>query len=327
MKDTILVLTNNGDESVDGVIEQLKVMGEKYFRFNTEMFPLGIKLKLTTEGGFIENESVNEIIDLNSIKSVWYRRPEGALITNSGLGEGYIQFIKNESKIALWSLYTTLDAFWVNPPLYGSQLLQRNKLLQLKDASSIGLKIPDTLITNDPDELVDFCKANGNVMAVKLLRGNWFVEEGSNIPLSVFTQRISLDDVLKNREDIKLAPILAQEYVEKDLELRITIVGGKIFACAIHSQDSEQTKTDWRNYDLMNVRHEPYQLPLEIENKLFTLMNQWYLNFGALDMILTPSGEYVFLEINPNGQWLWIEQLTDMPISKSLAEILANPLT
>lgn len=233
--------------------------------------------------------------------------------------------MKNESKIALWSLYTTLDAFWVNPPLYGSQLLQRNKLLQLKDASNIGLKIPDTLITNDPDELVDFCKDNGNVIAVKLLRGNWFVEEGSNIPLSVFTQRISLDDVLKNREDIKLAPVLAQEYVEKYLELRITIVGRKIFTCAIHSQDSEQTKIDWRNYDLMNVKHEPYKLPLEIEDKLFALMNQWHLNFGALDMILTPSGEYVFLEINPNGQWLWIEQLTNMPISKSIAEILANP--
>jgi len=122
-----------------------------------------------------------------------------------------------------------------------------------------------------------------------------------------------------------LAPILAQEYIEKKLELRITIVGQKMFTCAIHSQDSEQTRIDWRRYDFRNVKHLPYQLPEKIKQKLHKLMKIWNLSFGAIDMILTPEGKYVFLEINPNGQWLWIEQLTEMPISRVIAELLANP--
>lgn len=119
--------------------------------------------------------------------------------------------------------------------------------------------------------------------------------------------------------------LLAQEYVDKDFELRITIVGEKIFTCAICSQEIEQTKIDWRNNNLENIKHGPYELPPDIKAKIFALMRRWHLSYGAIDMIVTPKGEYVFLEINPGGQWLWIEEMTGMPISQALAELLANP--
>lgn len=118
---------------------------------------------------------------------------------------------------------------------------------------------------------------------------------------------------------------MLQEYVEKALEFRVTIIGGRIFTCAIHSQDSERTRHDWRRYDFEKVKHEVYQLPVEVEQKLLALMKEWGLVYGAMDMILTPSGEYVFLEVNPTGQWGWIEYLTGMPISRTIAELLMNP--
>ncbi len=118
---------------------------------------------------------------------------------------------------------------------------------------------------------------------------------------------------------------MVQEYVPKDVELRVTIVGRKVFACAIHSQDSELTKHDWRKYDFGNVRHELCTLPGEVEQNLIALLRFWNLSYGAIDLVRTPDGRYVFLEINPNGQWGWIEELTGAPIAETIAETLANP--
>ncbi len=213
----------------------------------------------------------------------------------------------------------------MNPPLMASRLLEHNKLYQLKTASLIGLEVPDTIITNEPAELFSFCEKHGGVVAVKLIKGNSFVREGDITPLFIFTQKISAKDIKEHDKDIGAAPVMAEEYVEKQIELRVTIVKDRVFACAIHSQNSEKTKIDWRYYDFDNVKHEPHQLPKETETKLIQLLKKWNLSFGAIDMVLTPEGKYVFLEINPNGQWLWIEQLTGMPISRAVAETLSNP--
>ena len=329
MKDYILILTNKDDESIEPVIEELKKIKANFFRFNTESFPLITTIELALLNGkpigFLNDKNGNTLIDWERIRSIWYRRPASVWIENEKLAESCVQFIKNESSVALWSLYTSLEVFWMNHPLISQRLLEHNKLYQLKEASVEGLDVPDTLITNNPDKLLQFCQSHKGTVAVKLLKGGWFVKEGSNVPLSIFTQKITEDEIKNRFNEIRLAPVLAQEYIEKKLELRITIVGDNIFSCAIHSQDSEQTKIDWRQYDFKNVKHESWQLPAEIEVKLLLLMKKWGLTYGAIDMILTPNGKYTFLEINPNGQWFWIEQITGMQISKAIAEILANP--
>lgn len=104
--------------------------------------------------------------------------------------------------------------------------------------------------------------------------------------------------------------------------LVVTKPGDKVFPCAISSQNSQQTIEDWRRYDLPNTPHKPYALPMDLEQKCIALVKTLGLIFGCIDMIITPNNEYVFLEINPNGQWLWIEQLTGLPIAKALAELL-----
>lgn len=107
---------------------------------------------------------------------------------------------------------------------------------------------------------------------------------------------------LAKLDHIVSCPVVFQEYIEKQVELRITIVGDRIFAAEIHSQE--------------------FHLPDEISEKLLRLMQELGLVFGCLDLILTPEGEYVFLEINPAGQWGWIEHFTKMPITEALTDML-----
>jgi glutathione synthase/RimK-type ligase-like ATP-grasp enzyme len=116
--------------------------------------------------------------------------------------------------------------------------------------------------------------------------------------------------------------MILQAYVPKQLELRITVVGQQIFAAEIHSQQTHHTRHDWRRYDLSNTPHFPHELPLEVSERCIQLVNRLELCYGAIDMILTPDGQYVFLELNPSGQYGWIEQETGLPISSAICDFL-----
>jgi glutathione synthase/RimK-type ligase-like ATP-grasp enzyme len=326
MKDTVLILTNTRDESAEPVIGHLRSMHQPFVRFDTEEFPKEDLLRLSVRNTEIAGKLLcsGMEIDLSSIKAIWRRRPMDSRL-QPDLHPGCMQFIRDESETTLWSMYSLLaDAFWMNHPLVGSRLLEHNKLYQLKIASSLGLATPQTLVTNNPQDVLDFVVAHQGIAAMKIIKGNFFSKEGKDGHLFVFTQRISEEVVRSHFEDLRMAPVMIQEYVPKALELRVTVVGEKVFACAIHSQDSERTMDDWRRYDFENVKHEPHALPADVEAMLVALLRFWGLSFGACDLILTPEGEYVFLEINPNGQWYWIEQLTGMPISRTIAETLSN---
>ncbi len=326
MRDLVLILTNARDESTDPVIEHLRSMNQPFVRFDTENFPADDVLTMSANG----RETISSLlcsgvgVDASSIKSIWRRRPMNSRI-QPNVHSGHMRFIQDESEIAMWSLYSLLsDVFWMNHPLIGSRLLEHNKLYQLKIASIIGLRTPRTLVTNDPQNVLDFVIKQGGSAAMKILKGNFFSQESKDGHLFVFTHRISEETVRSHFDEIRMAPVMVQEYIPKSIELRVTVVGEKVFACAIDSQNSERTRDDWSRYDFDNVKHSPHNLPLEIQEKLVALLKFWGLGFGACDLILTPSGEYIFLEINPNGQWYWIEQLTGMPIAKAIAETLSD---
>jgi glutathione synthase/RimK-type ligase-like ATP-grasp enzyme len=119
--------------------------------------------------------------------------------------------------------------------------------------------------------------------------------------------------------------VIFQAYVPKRFELRVTVIGNQVFAAEIHSQLTNHTRYDWRRYDLSRTPHLRHELPPEIQDKCVRLVEQLELSYGAIDMVLTPEGRYVFLEINPNGQYLWIEEQTGLPISAALCDLLMDP--
>jgi glutathione synthase/RimK-type ligase-like ATP-grasp enzyme len=140
----------------------------------------------------------------------------------------------------------------------------------------------------------------------------------------IFTTKIT-KEYLDKANTLRYAPCLFQEYIPKKTEFRVTIVGNELHSAEIHSQNSEKTKHDWRHYD--DFKKTPYEqkvLPKKIAKSLLRLMKLMNLQFGAVDLIKTPDDNFVFLEVNPNGRWWWIQELTGMNIAKDIALFLSK---
>lgn len=319
--DLILVLSNTKEICARRVIEHLLASSQRIVRIDTDIL-FGKRFSLSSvEDSF--RMADGERYSFDQFKSIWYRRPENVSLPPE-MSSIVQEFSRNEFRTALWSFYTSLRGFWMNNPR-SCRPIEHNKFLQLKEATKVGLEVPRTIISSDPEELIAFSEAQGDRLAVKVLYPTVIRDNDSDSDKFVFTNVVSTEQLRSHREAIELVPVFAQEYVEKKIELRITVVGNRIFACAIHSQDSDRTRHDWRRYDFEKVKHEKFSLPDEISCKILQLMDNLDLQYGAIDMILRPDGRFVFLEINANGQWEWIEVLAGLPISQAIADLLVNP--
>jgi len=234
----------------------------------------------------------------------------------------------NECRQDLHGLYNYLqDRFWISP----IENLRRasNKPLQLRLASKLGLPIPATITTNDPEEAWKFYISHGSKVVYKTL-SDGLLASGKDPWDRQFVLGEVYTTPLENYkrtdfEEVVNCPCLFQEYIPKEIEIRVTIVKDQVFTAEIHSQESPATIYDWRRGgDLNNIIHRIHRLPSDISEKCISLVERLGLNFGAIDMILTPSGEYVFLEINPNGQYGWIEVRTGLNISEAIAKALVD---
>ena len=129
-------------------------------------------------------------------------------------------------------------------------------------------------------------------------------------------------DELSLLDHVRYAPVIFQEYVEALYDLRVTVVGDEVFAAAIHSQETAYA-VDFR-MDIESAEIEPVSLPVEVEERVRALLTRLGLVYGAIDMRRTPDDRYVFLEINPAGQWLFVEEKSGQPIASALAEVLVT---
>jgi len=326
MRDVVLIVTDSREPNVAKVIEHLDAARNRYVRVDVDNFLRDSRVTFKETKGVcswvlrVNGEDVSD----KDVCSVWHRRPPSPKASES-VHPLYREFVENETAKFLWDLWTSLDAdlFWMNHPRT-TRLLEFNKLYQMKIASGVGLLTPETLVTNDPGTAMSFITTHGGSVAMKIFGGS-VIQDEEGETLTVLTHRVSGRRAKQWLSGIECGPVMLQEYIEKQLELRVTMVGDRIFSCAIHSQDSQRTKDDWRRYDFDKVKHEIYRLPRLIEKKLRLFMRRSGITFGAIDLVLEPSGRYVFLEVNPNGQWGWIEHLTGMPISQCIAETLAHP--
>jgi glutathione synthase/RimK-type ligase-like ATP-grasp enzyme len=220
-------------------------------------------------------------------------------------------------------LLAQAGVFCVNPPPWN--LAFEEKCCQLALAAEVGLAIPPTLFTTRLPLARAFLAETGGALVYKPFRAYMRRIEGQDgKPARVeqlFTNTVAIEDLVEGPGFLP-TPGIFQPYVEKDVELRIVVVGRRLFACAIHSQASERSRQDWRRYDLAQTPYLPYELPDDVAARLLTLMERLGLVFGSVDMIVTPSGEHVFLEVNPNGQFDWVARLADLPIYEALAALL-----
>ena len=320
----LLILTCAEDEHVTEAEPLLKKHGVRYFRFNTEEFPQKVELiiKQSDDGkitGLIKCK--DDRICLEEITHVWFRKVKPPIISSKMKEDGHRKLASQESETALYWLYQALrKAVWMNHPDYNR--FAASKLRQLAVAADIGFKIPQTIITNKGEEILNFFKDHNESIIIKTMGPHAY--SGSDKIYGLYTKRVTKSG-LDSINLAKYCPSFLQEYIQKDIEIRVTVVNKQIFACEIHSQDRLETKDDWRHPEhVYNLKHKPHKLPCNIANKCIDFLRRFNLIFGAFDFVLTPKGEYVFLEVNSNGQWLWIEDLTSLRITEAIVKFFKN---
>ncbi len=316
---TVLVLTQQLDFHADMVIAELNRRSIPVVRFDTADFPLRATLIAHSQTGSWDGAIVTEhrTIAFDQIGSIWYRRPTPFELDPTLSPSGQ-QFASAEARMALGGLLRSLDCQWVNHP--EKMVSADYKPYQLKVAGECGLEIPASLITNDLEAVLDFFERCKGEMIYKTLSGGMIVAENGEV-VSVYTSRVMLDDLRDEGSRVRYTACLFQELVSKKVELRITVVGDNIFPAAISYMHPERAAIDWRT-SYQDLRYEIHDLPDEIRHQCLELVRKLGLSFAAIDMIVTPDDRYVFLEVNPNGQWQWIERATGFPICESLVDLL-----
>lgn len=321
MQDTVLVLTNSEDDPHTApVLKNLQKMGQKVFRLDTDKINTGelkIEFSLTNNSsGFYLNHNGKEL-DSDSVKSVWYRRPNFFnLQIVDPVQRGFAEQETSSFLDGLW--YGLSNVFWLSNPWHIDRA--RKKILQLNLAQSIGFRVPRTVVTNNPETIMRFYHdCNGKIVFKSINQGFLAYEEkGMIIPTTLLTEKH-----LEKVGLIQKTPGLFQEFVNKSYDLRVTIVGQKIFATKIYSQLSELTRVDWRNPRFIErLKFESIEIPSTVENYCLKMLQELGLKFGAFDFAVDELGECFFLEINPNGQWQFIEYFTGACISEAIADIL-----
>lgn len=318
----ILILTASFDPHADIVERHLMETGTLFLRMDPAHFPKSLRISYqpTSDPSCIMRND-GEMVDVRMIRSIWNRRP-GKPVADNRLHSDVAAYIVSESEAFIGSLKEVTNAFWLNDP--DANQRANRKTYQLCVASRLGFVVPRTIVTNDPDETLSFATSVDGDFAVKavLTPGITFREDDNPRSLMFYTKRVDRKALIRFADRIAVCPLIVQEYIPKSYELRVTVVGERIFACAIHSQEMAETKEDWRHYGSIRARHESIELPRVIQQRCHQLLVQLGISFGCIDMIVTPDGQYVFLEINPNGQWLWVQDETGMAISRAIAQML-----
>ena len=303
----ILIVTHKKDLTADYIVSRFNNLGVRYLRLNTE--EIGTRHTISVD---YSNQNQITLIDgISFFNSVWFRR---TAVPNYEFHDSYQKdyYIKDFKHFLDFFWQGVRTDRWLNHPdlCYRAE----NKLLQLTTAQRVDLSIPETIIVSNKSRLQEFYKRHNEKVILKpICDGRYLDVKGQEL---IFTNQLKKEHL--TQDDSTIFPIIFQEDIKKEYELRITVVDGKVFSAKVDSQSSEKTKTDWRRGQL---KFQPYLLPLDIQKKSIKLMNLLGLKFGAIDLVKTRN-DYVFLEINPIGQWVWIEYHTGLKISDRIIKYL-----
>lgn len=312
----ILIISHEFDPHVDFMVALLEEVGIPCIRWPTSFFPLKSSVSLEIADGQLDGllEIQGKTVALSEIRSVWYRQGFSSVVSVT-LSANEQRFAEREANAAFSGVMRLLDSFWVNHP--DKVRVASCKASQLGVAQELGFTVPKTLITNDPDKVREFfAKCDGQIVYKAFLSG--FVPMAEKV---CFTSPV-LKEHLDKIDLIQTSSGIFQQNISKRVDLRITVIGRRVFAVEIHSQEHERSRQDWRASNVETMRHCEHELPSQIENRCLRLLEHFGLAFGAIDMILTPDGQYVFLENNPTGQFGWVEGRTGLPLTAALAEML-----
>lgn len=313
---TVLLLASDLDPSADAMVDVLRERGTAMCRVNTAWFPAQLSVTAGLCGGRWSGalRTPAQCVDLNDVHAVWYRSPEAYQMPEE-LSAPERHHAALEAKYGLGGVLAALPAFWINHPSRMADAAY--KPVQLVTAHECGLTVPDTAITNEVDSIREFA-ATGRTIT-KLLGSNTLSEEGTR---KLSWTRVLGDDDLADLRGVEVTTHLVQRWVAKAYEVRVIVIGEHLTAAAIHAGNAT-SYIDWRA-DYGSLTYEQVAPPADVESGIRKLMSAFGLVYGALDFVVTPDGHWVFLEVNPGGQYGWIESCTGVPLTGVLADLLTK---
>jgi len=288
---------------------------------NTEDLNRRYRIELNVSGqgewsGRIIDE-LNREIFLHEIKVAWFRKPSFDFFGHDANLSDTQRFISSECRATLDILYSLPNVSWVNDPFAANKA--KSKFQQLILAARLGMSVPRTLVTNHPHRVEEFAAETQGFLLTKAVYTPNVVINGR--PQGIPSKKIEIEDLKHLGHLFALGPAQLQDYVDKAFELRVTIIGETVFAIKIESQSIEAAKVDWRPF-VDSLRHTEFSLPERVQRFCIDFVLQQRLKFGAMDFIVTSDDEYFFLENNPFGQYLWLENKVGLPLTRTMCDYL-----
>lgn len=313
---TVLILADDLDPSADVMILEMNRREVPVVRLNMEWFPQ----RLTLDAEFLSGRwqgrlSTDErYIDLADIQSVWRRSPTTFRFP-AGLTAPERQHVHTEAKLGLGGVLMSLPVRWVNSPDHAASA--GYKPIQLCAAAAAGLAVPTTLITNDAQALRRF--ARNREVVTKMLGAPSIHEAGGR--RVAYTERLT-SQLMADLDGIEHTANQFQQLVSKDHEARIIVVGNKLFSVAIHAH-SAAAKVDWRS-DYASLSYTDTEPPQAVAVGVRQAMDSLKLLYGAFDFVIDGDGQWWFLEVNPGGQYGWLEEQAGLRVTSAIADLLVE---
>jgi len=321
----ILIFSYDPELSTNRVINWIKFFGGKYIRIRPE--DVLYKTVVFDNTRICLKKFDDYSVSWNEIKAVWYRKwdlsscfnflNESSLDTRNSIEIDY--HFHSEYRVYCEHFYYLLrDKNWLSKP----SSTKLNKLNVLSSANELGIKTPNTCVTNSKSELNTFFSKNNSGIITKTLGNAPDVMLKDN-GLTLYTNELTKEDFGRIPEFFY--PSLFQSKIEKKYEVRSFYLDGKFYSMAIFSQTNYKTQVDFRHYDDSKPNQvSAYQLPRDLESKLDALMKKLGLDTGSIDLIKDMNGDYVFLEVNPTGQYDMVSYPCNYHLDKKIAEALIN---
>ena len=307
-----LSISSTLDFSTDLVCCEFERRGLNYLRLNRDQFlQYQIEYNLQDDAMEISFDSDTFSVDASTLKSVFFRAPVFLRNTNKqhSLND---QVYRSQWSSFIRNMIVFTNALWMNHPV--STYRAENKLYQLKLAKEYGLTTPVTWVANHASSHIK-PKANYIIKSIDTA-----LFHDSQQEYFTYSTQMSGQELIES--ELRLAPVIIQEFLSNKTDIRATIVDNAIFAAAI-TTEGRSIEGDWRKTNKDKLTYTPIELPQQICNQLLKLMHALSLSFGGVDLALV-GGQYYFIEVNPTGEWGWLSTNSIFPIEKEIVDALSQ---
>lgn len=322
MTEVAVVITNSEDATADYVCSQAESDGASLVRWNTDQRCDEIEMEFSLESEpWLQLQE--KTLKPQEISGVWYRRPK-ALPTPSGMEIGVARHARLEWREALEGMFRLIvPEKWINYPVYNQ--LASSKIEQLRRASRYRLSVPDTLVTQEIQALRNFWSRHDGALISKPLSMGFIERENPEDDTLIYTNDVPRE-LLNDASALRTCPTLFQRRIDKEFDVRITLIDETLHSVKMTARDEEKgiQRTDVRRNNMTDVDYDPIKVPAEVATSLLQLCRSYKLRFAAVDFAVDTSGKWWFFEINPNGQWAWLDILGETDATPDLLRALGQ---